>query len=290
MSIFDRFVSAFKGGRAPTGPLDMRPGDKVDYYDESFILTGLRVLNSEGPQVFLYCLKDEVGRKVVLAAVEGEVAEYSLQRFTDHEVRWEAERVEDLGEDEVFEFKAEGRARLQHVGDTWVRTAKQVDFRVYEDEASDQLLVLEDYNGERETRRAEPLYEGEFSVHREDVENDYEDFGGEQISEVPSGTAEIEIEAKKGSPQAAAMMLSREQPDDQSQEISQSEDEWSDAYDDDDWSDAEYDDMQLSKRSQWAKARAVSAAAAQSTAATTLAEGQSVFDTVVDDEADWDFI
>ena len=52
MSIFDRFVSALKSGRAPTGPLDMRPGDKVDYYNESFILTGLRVLNSEGPQVF----------------------------------------------------------------------------------------------------------------------------------------------------------------------------------------------------------------------------------------------
>lgn len=294
MSLFDRFVSVLKGAtprvKDPGGPLDLSPGDLITYYREKLVVSGIRILTTEGPLVFQYCLKDDVGRKSVLVAIDdGERPELSLQRFTDHDVKWEAETVNDF-EDETYTFRAEGQARLQHIGDTWMRGCRMLDFRVLDDESGDQLLVLEDYNGQRETRLGEPLFEGEFGIVRGERPEESEDTG-EVISEVPSGTAEVEIDAARGSPLAAALALSKEQPEEPSQEISESEDEWSDAYDDDDWADAEYDDRPIAKRApKWTRVKAAPAKSDGETAEISSEVPESVFETVVDDAGEWDFI
>ena len=86
------------------------------------------------------------------------------------------------------------------------------------------------------------------------------------------------------------MMLSREQPDDQSQEISQSEDEWSDAYDDDAWGDAEYDDRPIAKAPKWTKVKAAAAQKGDESDEVSSEVPESVFETVVDDAGEWDFV
>jgi hypothetical protein len=89
-------------------------------------------------------------------------------------------------------------------------------------------------------------------------------------------------------------MLGRDQVEPASQEISQSEDEWSDAYDDDSWSDDEFENSGSARKPKvWKKARAkrvalaATAAPAAKEAAAALDEARSVFDTSIDEDAGW---
>lgn len=299
MSLFDRFVSVLRSSvpgvhsRDQEGPLNLKPGDRVVHYGEDFTVRGTRILESDSGDIFLYCMSDEVGRRAILSAVDGETPEFSLQRIVEHQVRWESDVVEDF-EGETYNFAAEGRARLLLIGDTGMRSCRSVAFRLYGDAAGDQMLVLEDYGGQRETRLAEPLFEGEIEIHRARRGETTRPTIATIEPEPPSGTQEVELPVTKGSPLAAARMLGRDQVEPASQEISQSEDEWSDAYDDDSWADDDFGDgAPARKPNPWKKARAKRVALA-ATVAPSLKEAaaaedaaRSVFDTSIDEDAGW---
>jgi hypothetical protein len=202
MSLFDRFVSVLKSSvpgvrsRDTEGPLRLRPGDHVVHYGEDFTVRGTRILESDSGDIFLYCLSDDVGRRAILSAVDGASPEYSLQRIVEHQVRWESDVVEDF-EGETYTFAAEGRAQLHLIGDTGMRACRSVMFRLFGDEAGDQMLVLEDYGGQRETRLAEPLFEGEIEIQRS--HRGAENSGSMSVSveaESPSGTQEVDLPVK----------------------------------------------------------------------------------------------
>ena len=300
MSLFDRFVSVLKsgvsGGRPSDleGPLKLRPGDHVVHYHEDFVVMGVRVLESDPAGMFLYCLQTEAGERAVLSAVGGPSPEYTLQRYIEHEVSWTSTEVSDF-DDETYYFSGEGRCKLHSVGATGVRGCRFVDFRLLGDEAGDQMLVLEDYAGTREIRLAEPLFDGEFEITRgvrKAAPSASQDDPG-HASESPSGSVDIDIEAVKGSPMAAAMAMSRDLVDDPREVLSESQDEWSDAYDDDSWSDDEFDEDQPAHRvSKFAakqrKARVIQASMpAPEDEAESEEVPTSVFDTARGGDENW---
>jgi hypothetical protein len=298
MSLFDRFVSVLKSGvaggrpRDLEGPLQLRPGDHVLHYHEDFVVAGVRVLESEAEGMFLYCLQDENGERAVLSAVGGPSPEYTLQRYVDHDTSWESAEVVEFDE-ETYHFSGEGRCKLHSVGGSGVRGCRFVDFRLLGDEAGDQMLVLEDYAGTRETRMAEPLFEGEFEITRGERKATPSTAEDDVNTPSPSDSVDMDIDVVKGSPMAAAMAMSRDLVDDPSEVLSESQDEWSDAYDDDSWSDDEFDEDQPAHRPSKfaAKQRKARVIQASMPAPEDEAESEevpaSVFDTARGGDENW---
>lgn len=211
MSFFDRFLSKIKGAavpaaNAPVGPLGLKVGDRLAYYQETFQVAGVRVLEAPGEVRFLYCLRDAEGTRAVLAAHEGDADGFSLQRVLGREIDWTAQVVEDVAE-EPLSFRREGQCRVRTAGDSGVEGSRQVKFREYADEDGDEVLLLEDYGVRREARHGEPVSRAELELHPCEETADPNDATGDvdPPESVPTGpTGKV----RKGSPFAAAMALS----------------------------------------------------------------------------------
>ncbi len=210
MGLLDRFLSIVgpnDAGRAldPKGPLGLVPGDVVTYYQERFVVSGVRYLQGDGSAVFHYCMRDAQGVWVVLAADDCPDPVFSLQRRVEATVDWDADVLEDVA-DEPFRIVQRGKSKVRLFGDTGLPPTRSVKYREYEDSEGERMLVLEDYGSAREIRVGEPVYDGELGFAE----------GGDRTGNRPWATVAAGLDESpttdgsdfdKGSPAAAAAAL-----------------------------------------------------------------------------------
>ncbi len=242
MGFLDRLTSligAGDGGPNLTGPLKLRPGDTVRYYQDAYVVTGVRALFLDRTRVFHYRLALESGGRAVLVAREDVEGLYSMQRAVEVATSWEAPEHR-LPDGTVLTLSANGTARIRSVGDSGVGAAKAVAWREFADPESDVLLVLEDYGGVREARAGTPVHEGELAFTREEAVLEAAPWSDAESAE---GIAEPEAvtRGRKGSPNAAARVLEGRAADDDDfaadgpytidrDPIKYEDAEWADAY------------------------------------------------------------
>lgn len=249
MSFLDK-VKSFLGspaaaGRSRTleGPLGLQPGHRVTYYREAYFVTGIRQLSREGrPIAFQYCLQTSEGQRAVLVAETGDEPALSMQKAHVGEVDWSQDRIVGEEEDHHYELRSSGSADVTAVGDTGFRAPAACTFRYFEDPDGEQMLVFEDYGHHQEYRSGDPVFEAELEI--DTGENSASplwvdanpDLADEPPAD-PSADPDDRPAAPKGSPQAAAEMLTAEIVLDEQPAVS-SADYDPTAYDDEGWADA----------------------------------------------------
>jgi hypothetical protein len=228
-------ASPFLGpAKPPAGPLDLAIGDFATVYGERFAVVGLRVHQSDSHTSHHYCLKDATGGFAVLAADGARDPAFTLQRMMSTQVDWSSDVVVGVAEQPLRLF-ARGRMRLRAWGDSGNASgARHVEIRRLADASGDCVLVLEEYDGRKEVRLGETVFEGEMQFERNgrgddapaapiDGADDFEDMREERIV--------------RGSPRAAAKALEenvglQHEPEQDGPAADPT------AYDDDEWADA----------------------------------------------------
>jgi hypothetical protein len=225
------------GNKAPAGPLNLVKGDFVTHYRERFAVVGHRVLESDGGAVLLYCLKNKNGAAAVLACEGGSDAAFTLQRAVKADVKWDADVLDGIAE-EPLRIVRKGRAKVRAWDDSGLPAdVRSVEFRRYADASGDVVLCLDDYQGKREIRLGEPVYEAEMEFER-----------GAGAGSAGSRTAAMsraktfedaaDDEVVKGTPRAAAKALEQNMGAKKTGAKSATPDHDPTAYDDDKWIDA----------------------------------------------------
>jgi len=223
--------------KAPAGPLELAKGDFVTHYRDRFAVVGHRVLEGDGGTVLLYCLKDKDGAAAVLACEGGPEASFTLQRAVKADVKWDADVITGVSE-EPLRLVKKGRAKVRAWDDSGLPAdVRSVEFRRYADASGDAVLCLDDYQGRREVRLGEPVYEAEMEFER-----------GAGAGRAGSRTAAVaraktfedaaDDEVVKGTPRAAAKALEQNMGAKKSGAAGAKPDHDPTAYDDDKWIDA----------------------------------------------------
>lgn len=158
------------------GPLDLGPGDRVDYYQRGYYVTGVVALAADGLTIHQYGLRDADGTDAILSvdAANGDEPVLSLQEIVPEDARPE------VGPDGIVVGGAplrrvrEVAARALVAGD--VRPEKSGEVRVvaYEDDEEIRVVVAETWPGYVEVRAGEYLYENELDFRREGQEERFE--------------------------------------------------------------------------------------------------------------------
>lgn len=232
-------LSFFGSSKPPAGPLDLAPGDFVTHYKDRFAVVGVRVLEGDGAaQAFHYVMKDEKGAYAVLACV-GAGPDLTIERPPQGDVKAEGDCVR-LGDD-AFKLAAKGRARLRAFEDAGVPSGcKSVDFQRFTDSSGDRVLCLDDFQGRKEARVGDAVFEAEMEFERASGAK-----GAGTMTQVMGGASSFEDAAEheivKGTPRAAAKALEEnvgakrvaKKPagDDDSDTIGYDDDTWADAED-----------------------------------------------------------
>lgn len=248
MGILDRIKGLFGAGSGcgdeelSRGPLGLAVGDGVGYYDERFTVTGLRRIEGEKVTVHHYVLVDGGGQRAVLAAEDGPEQKLALERVVQASVDWNADILDKIA-DEPFRIHARGTRRCRSWNDGTTAHARSVAFRHYLDASGERIIALEDFNGVREIRVGEPVFEPELLLVRAGAVDEH--VAGAVDEE--DAAAEAQAQRSRGSPIAAAMALSGMRADDVPLPSSgatkprrageDSVDSDPTAYDDDKWSD-----------------------------------------------------
>ena len=220
--------------KAPAGPLDLAIGDFATIYGERFAVVGVRVHQSDSHTSHHYCLKDGGGNFAVLAADGARDPALTLQRMMSMQVDWSSDVVAGIAKEPVKLF-ARGRMRVRTWGDSGNASgARHVEIRRLADASGDCVLVLEEYDGRKEQRLGETVFEGEMQFERAGRADDAPAApleGADSFEEMAEETI------VKGSPRAAAKALEENVG---SQDASQEGGAPADptAYDDDEWADA----------------------------------------------------
>ena len=192
----------------PTGgPLDLAVGDFVIHYRARFAVVGVRVLEDDRTALWQYCLRDDKGGSAVLAGTEGRDPSYTLQRSVTTKAAWEGDVANDVPEG-PYTKKRHGRRKVRSWGDAGIPAgAKSVEVREFADAAGDRQLVVEDYQGRRESRLAESVLEAELDFERAAGNRG----AGTHTAALAAGAGDFEDDAEqetvKGSPRAAAKVL-----------------------------------------------------------------------------------
>jgi hypothetical protein len=221
-------------GKPPEGPLDLAIGDFVTIYQERFAVVGLRVHQSDSHTSHHYCLKDGGGNSAVLAADGARDPALTLQRPMSMQVDWTSDVVAGIAKDPLKLF-ARGRMRVRTWGDSGNASGtRHVEIRRLADASGDTVLALEEYDGRKEARLGETVFEGEMQFERAGR--------GDDAPAAPLSGADVfeemaEESIVKGSPRAAAKALEENVG---AQPGSAQGDAAADptAYDDDEWADA----------------------------------------------------
>jgi len=220
--------------KPPAGPLDLAIGDFVTIYGERFAVVGLRVHQSDSHTSHHYCLKDGGGNPAVLAADGARDPALTLQRMMTMQVDWSSDVVAGVAKEPLRLF-ARGRMRVRTWGDSGnASSARHVEIRRLADASADCVLVLEDYDGRKEVRLGETVFEGEMQFERA---GRGDDAPAAPLSGADSFEEMAEEAIVKGSPRAAAKALEENVG---AQAASAQGDAAADptAYDDDEWADA----------------------------------------------------
>lgn len=252
MGILDRIKGLFGAasgqgdGELSRGPLGLAVGDGVGYYQERFTVTGLRRIEGEKVTVHHYVLVDGGGQRAVLAAEDGAEQKLALERVVQASVDWNADVLDKIA-DEPFRLHARGTRRCRSWNDGTTAHARSVAFRHYLDASGERIIALEDFNGVREIRVGEPVFEPELLLVRAGAVDEH--VAGAVDEE--DAAAEAAAQRSRGSPIAAALALSGMRADDVPLPSSSSAgggakprragedsvDSDPTAYDDDNWSD-----------------------------------------------------
>ena len=235
MGLLDRIKSTFGGGAPaandPQGPLGLRLGDGVRYYQEGCVVAGTRCVSGPDGTRYQYVLRRRDGARLVLVAKDAQAASWSLERnVTEPGLPWSAD---DWTDDEgvTYRLVAEVRERARHVGDTGVGEARNVRTRRFVDEDDESTLILEDWDGRREARRGEPVYEGEIGFcdaaasPAAPAADPVEDADDDEWSKGTPLAAALALEGRLAPVRAEASPLARADDD------GYADDEWGDADD-----------------------------------------------------------
>ena len=220
--------------KAPAGPLDLAIGDFATIYGERFAVVGVRVHQSDSHTSHHYCLRDATGNAAVLAADGARDPALTLQRLMSTQVDPTADVVVGIAAEPLKLF-ARGRMRVRAWGDSGNASgARQVEIRRLSDASGDTVLVLEEYDGRKEVRLGETVFEGEMQFERSGRADDSPAApldGADAFEDIS------EDEIVKGSPRAAAKALEENVG---VQHVAQHGGAVADptAYDDDEWADA----------------------------------------------------
>ena len=220
--------------KPPAGPLDLAIGDFATIYGERFAVVGLRVHQSDSHTSHHYCLRDATGNAAVLAADGTRDPVLTLQRLMSTQVDWTADEVTGISQDPLRLF-ARGKMRSKAWGDSGNASgARHVEIRRLADASGDCVLVLEEYEGRKEVRLGETVFEGEMQFERSGRGDDGPAAplaGADAFEEI------ADDRIVKGSPRAAAKAL-EENVNVQTSEIHGGAGADPTAYDDDEWADA----------------------------------------------------
>lgn len=220
--------------KPPAGPLDLAIGDFATIYGERFAVVGLRVHQSDSHTSHHYCLRDATGGSAVLAADGARDPALTLQRVMSTQVDWSADVVAGITKDPLKLF-ARGRMRVRAWGDSGNASgAKHVEIRRLSDASGDTVLVLEEYDGRKEVRLGETVFEGEMHFERTGRRDDAP---AAPIDGAEDFEAIADEKIVKGSPRAAAKAL-EENVGVQPGETHGGATADPTAYDDDEWADA----------------------------------------------------
>jgi hypothetical protein len=219
--------------KPPAGPLDLAIGDFATIYGERFAVVGIRVHQSDSHTSHHYCLRDATGNAAVLAADGARDPALTLQRLMSTQVDPSADVVVGISPEPLKLF-ARGRMRVRAWGDSGSASgARQVEIRRLADASGDTVLVLEEYDGRKEVRLGETVFEGEMQFERGGRADD----SAAPLDGADAFEAVSDDEIVKGSPRAAAKALEENVGvQDDAQHGGAAADPT--AYDDDEWADA----------------------------------------------------
>ncbi len=153
------------------GPLDLDVGDRVEYYQRSFTVTGILRLREKGEQRTQYHLRDGGGELWVLEAESDRELVLSLQRPVDPGLLPPEAGPDLLWEERRLTPVHEGSAEVRHRGEIPPGKVRRVRYREYQDEAEEVLLVVEWWAHHVEVRSGEFIHEAELSLHRRGQED-----------------------------------------------------------------------------------------------------------------------
>lgn len=191
--------------KAPPGPLKLSMGDFVTHYRERFIVAGVRRLEGSGSKIQHYCLRDASGAAAVLAVEDSADPVFTLQRLVPGDIRWDADSLDvadgRFGAPKRFEMK------VRTWDDAGIAVGvRSMTLREFRDPSDERVLVLEDYDGRREVRVGEPVFEAELECERA---GSGRRAGVHTAALGGAATFEdtIDDDIAKGSPRAAAKVL-----------------------------------------------------------------------------------
>lgn len=234
----------FFGAAKPAGgPLRLMTGDFVTHYRERFAVVGTRVLEGDGATVTQYCLRNENGAAAVLAAEGGAEASLTLQRHVKADVKWDADELTGIGDAPVRVVR-KSRMKVRAVDDAGIAAnVRSVESRRFSDASGDLVVVLEDFQGAREIRVGEAVFEAEMEFERA-AGNDSAGTHSAALAGAKAFEDAAENDIVKGTPRAAAKALeenmgAKKAAGKTSATKSAAQDPT--GYDDDAWADAEED-------------------------------------------------
>jgi hypothetical protein len=225
--------------QSASGPLRLATGDHVTRYRERFTVVGSRYFEGAGRRTWHYCLRDASGGSAVLVAPEGDDAVCSIQRPIKGDVRWDADVLTDAAASGPLKVVRRGKAKVRGWDDAGPATASgTVEFRDFEDADGERVASLEDYDGRREARAGDPVFESELTFERA-----AEDRAGGVFSAAAQRAGAFEDvpdgDIVKGSPRAAARVLDQNVGATKPKSGGAAVDHDPTAYDDDAWADTD---------------------------------------------------